>query len=71
MFLAEGKFANWQILAGGFIHSWKWLDYSRNAGVAKLADALDLGSSVRKDVSSSPTFRTKKQKDPLLAGLSI
>ena len=28
----------------------QWLDYVRNAGVAKLADALDLGSSVRKDV---------------------
>ncbi len=30
----------------------------RHAGVAKLADALDLGSSVERRVGSSPTFRT-------------
>ena len=36
----------------------------KHAGVAKLADALDLGSSVERRVGSSPTFRTSaKQKN--------
>ncbi len=54
---------------GGFIHSGNWLDYSRNAEVAKLADALDLGSSVRKDVWVQVPPSAPKIKDPLLAGL--
>jgi len=37
--------------------------------VAKLADALDLGSSVRKDVWVQVPPSAPKTKDPLLAGL--
>ena len=40
-----------------------WGNIVKHAGVAKLADALDLGSSVERRVGSSPTFRTSaKQK---------
>jgi hypothetical protein len=37
--------------------------------VAKLADALDLGSSVRKDVWVQVPPSAPKKKDPQLAGL--
>ena len=37
--------------------------------MAKLADALDLGSSVRKDVWVQVPPSAPKIKDPLLAGL--
>ena len=37
-----------------------WGNIVKHAGVAKLADALDLGSSVERRVGSSPTFRTTK-----------
>jgi len=37
--------------------------------VAKLADALDLGSSVRKDVWVQVPPSAPKRKDPQLAGL--
>jgi hypothetical protein len=37
--------------------------------VAKLADALDLGSSVRKDVWVQVPPSAPKIKDPLIAGL--
>ena len=39
--------------------------------MAKLADALDLGSSVRKDVWVQVPPSAPKIKDPLLAGLFI
>ena len=39
--------------------------------MAKLADALDLGSSVRKDVWVQVPPSAPKTKDPLLAGLFI
>ena len=37
--------------------------------MAKLADALDLGSSVRKDVWVQVPPSAPKRKDPLIAGL--
>ena len=57
------------------IHREDWLDYSRNAGVAKLADALDLGSSVRKDVwvqvpPSAPKEKTREYRVFFYLGVS-
>ena len=39
-----------------------WGNIVKHAGVAKLADALDLGSSVERRVGSSPTFRTSAKE---------
>jgi hypothetical protein len=39
--------------------------------VAKLADALDLGSSVRKDVWVQVPPSAPKKKDPLISGLFL
>ena len=36
------------------------------AGVAELADALDLGSSVHRRAGSSPVTRTKKKRSTLV-----
>ena len=50
-----------------------WGNIVKHAGVAKLADALDLGSSVERRVGSSPTFRTsaKEKTSEFLRGFFV
>ena len=48
--------------------AYKFLKFNIYAGVAELADALDLGSSVNRCAGSSPVTRTKKLQTFYLKG---